>query len=92
MDAYTQAIVDRLAAMAREAEDAHTMRCTYGEPMTYLPAHRAYAPGHIYSEMGVNEARISGMCEYHFDFLFEPGWTDPVTGQRGATPAEEGDD
>jgi hypothetical protein len=31
----------------------------------------AEGPGHIYSEAGLREYRLSGACEYHFDQLAE---------------------
>ena len=37
------------------------------------PADRAYAPGHCYSEDGVREfTRLSGYCEWCFDWLMRP--------------------
>ena len=64
-------------------------RCLWGEPMLWLPCDRAVAPGHIYSEAGLREARISGSCEYHFDKMFKPGWTDIITKEAGQTPADD---
>lgn len=78
-----------LHGMAEEAAKTDTMRCVYGEPMLFLPYGKAVIPGHIYSEAGVREARISRCCEYHFDKAFEEGWTDPLTGEPGGTPEEE---
>lgn len=60
-----------------------TKRCIDGEYMVYLPYERALVPGHIYSEDGIREARISGSCEYHFDRMFDEDWTDPYTGEPG---------
>lgn len=61
-------IETRDAAMA---DDEYQNRCFYGEKVFYSPADRAYAPGHIYSEAGVREHRISQCCEWHFDQLFK---------------------
>lgn len=81
--------VTMLKGMAEAAAQTDSKRCIEGEPMLYFPYHRALVPGHIYSEGGIREARISGCCEYHFDRMFEPGWVDVVTGQPGLTSAEE---
>lgn len=37
------------------------------QPFYYKPAEKAEAHGHVYSEMGLKETRISGLCEYCFD-------------------------
>lgn len=87
-DAQQESAVARLQEMAKEAEGGDHRRCVNGEVMLYLPYHRALVPGHIYSESGIAEAKISGCCEYHFDRYFQPGWTDPVTGEPGLTPKE----
>ena len=84
-----QVLVQRLGQMAEEASTLDTKRCIEGEPMLWLPHDRALVPGHVYSEAGLDEAKISGCCEYHFDRMFEPGWTDPVTGEPGLTPEED---
>lgn len=78
-----------LRAMAKQAAKTNTMRCIINdEPMVFLAYGKAVVPGHIYSETGIAEARISRCCEYHFDRMFQPGWTDPLTGEPGDTEAE----
>lgn len=86
----------QLRAMAAVAKDGDhkrcgrwAWRCIEGEVMLYVPYERALIPGHIYSDEGLKEARISGSCEYHFDRWFEPGWVDVITGEKGRTPPEE---
>lgn len=80
--------VAHLRKMAAEAAELDTMKCVHGEPMLWLEHERALIPGHIYSHRGIDEARISRCCEYHFDRMFFPGWTDPITGEAGSTPPE----
>jgi hypothetical protein len=46
-----------------------------GEKVFYQPVsehdeQKASGPGHIYSEAGLKEYKISGACEYHFDEAF----------------------
>lgn len=41
-----------------------------GERVFYVPADRAYAMGHIYTELGVQEFEISQICEFCFDEMF----------------------
>jgi hypothetical protein len=55
-----------------DAGRAHSARCLNGEQVMYFPADKAYGPGHIYSEAGVREFRISGCCEACFDDMFAP--------------------
>lgn len=38
-----------------------------GSYLVYLPYTHAIAPGHIYSDAGVREVSITGMCEFCFD-------------------------
>lgn len=52
-------------------DETYQTRCFYGEKAFFAAADRAYVPGHIYSEAGVKELRISQCCEWHFDQLFE---------------------
>lgn len=56
-------------AMRDKAMDDETYqtRCVNGEKVFYVPADKAYAPGHIYSELGMDEYKISKCCEWHFD-------------------------
>ena len=56
--------------MQETAESSGLKRCIYGEAMVFWPYRYALVPGHIYSRAGVEEARISGCCEYHFDKMF----------------------
>lgn len=83
------AAIAHLREMAERAAGADTKKCIEGEPMLWLEFERALIPGHIYSYPGIDEAKISGCCEYHFDRMFQPGWTDIVTGEPGLMPAEE---
>jgi hypothetical protein len=52
-----------------------------GEPIFFVPGRYAVVPGHIYSDAGVREFRITQQCEFHFDLDFakkadvpERGW------------------
>lgn len=54
-----------------DQEDSYTTRCIQGEKIIYLPDDEARGPGHIYSQEGLAEFRISRCCEYHFDKWFE---------------------
>lgn len=67
-----QATLDRLRQMKEQAEqeESPTKKCVEGEFMLFVEWERALMPGHIYSESGIAEARISGSCEYHFDKWF----------------------
>jgi hypothetical protein len=56
--------------MAEEAKTAETGRCIQGEPVFYMEYDVPLVPGHIYSDMGRKEFRLSGLCEYHFDMFF----------------------
>lgn len=87
-------LIEYINGMIREANIAVTngtpyMRCIEGEIAVYAPAERALIPGHIATEPGLREMRISSCCEFHFDKMFQSGWTDPVTGDPGDTPEEE---
>lgn len=74
---YTR-VAERLGELREEAEHLFTKRCIEGEPMVYIECDRAVGPGHIYSHKGIAEARISGVCEYHFDKWFDPDWTEAI--------------
>lgn len=51
---------------------AVSSKCMHGgESVLFFEADKAYGPGHIYSEAGVREFRISNCCEYHFDEMFQ---------------------
>lgn len=54
---------------AKEAFEAGTYSavCMAGEPVFYYPFSYGLMPGHIYSELGMDEFKISKSCEYHFD-------------------------
>ena len=51
-------------------DDSYTTRCIQGEKIFFIPDSRARGEGHIYSDAGLSEFRISGCCEYHFDNWF----------------------
>ena len=54
----------------REDDDQTTEplpRCRRGEIAWFASWTEALAEGHIYSEAGLREFGISGLCEYHFD-------------------------
>lgn len=63
-------VMEQVKIMATQASSAQTMKCLHGEPVFYWPYTKGLVPGHIYSEAGIAEARISGCCEYHFDSMF----------------------
>lgn len=83
-----QSVAEHLNQMRAEAEQIDSKRCRRGEPMLWFEFDCAVVPGHIYSEAGLREARMSGYCEYHFDRWFQPGWTDVITGEKGDVPDE----
>ncbi len=54
--------------IARAKDDpTYDTRCIAGELVFYYPYDYGLMPGHIYSEVGVDEFKISGSCEFHFD-------------------------
>ncbi len=56
-------------------------KCFEGEPMFFAAADRAYLPGHVYSDAGMREVKISGYCEWHFDmFTFVPDDEEETSG------------
>lgn len=59
-----------MALQAEEKED-YTHRCIAGEKVFYYDWPHGLIPGHIYSETGMDEFKISRSCEYHFDFWFK---------------------
>lgn len=79
VDEQEQALVERAAEMAAEAEANPAGRCIEGEAVFWLAADHAVRPGHIYSEAGRAEFKISGSCEYHFDKWF----AEPEEGDEG---------
>ena len=55
-----------------KAEEYETPKCICcGDHTFYNEGSSSFGPGHIYSKDGVNEMRISKMCEYCFDELFK---------------------
>ena len=78
-------VAEQLRRMKTEAEaqEVPTKKCIHGEFMLYLPHDRSVLPGHIRSELGLREARISSCCESHFDRDFDEDWVDPLTGLYG---------
>lgn len=60
-----------LALAVLAIEDSENEKCVQKEAVFYLPYHKALLPGHIYSEMGLREFKISHCCEYHFDEWFK---------------------
>lgn len=74
-----------------------TVKCLYCKRSVYfeeLP--EALLPGHIYSERGIDEFRISRCCEYCFDHMFmktnegEPGRCDVCREFDNLTMASDG--
>lgn len=63
-----KALAKQMAAVAQGKEDK---ACAFGpHAMFYAPYREALVPGHIYSEAGLKEAGISGVCEFCFDQEF----------------------
>ena len=56
----------KMSAQA-EADESYTLRCLAGEKVFYAEHTHGLIPGHIYSELGRYEFKISQSCEYHFD-------------------------
>lgn len=53
-------------------DETYETRCIMGEKIFYHPTDKAYLPGQIYTQAGLDEYRkISGVCEYHFDEWFK---------------------
>lgn len=59
--------VQNVGRMSVEAEQADGPRCVEGEAVFYYEHWAPLAPGHIYSRVGLDEYKISQLCEYHFD-------------------------
>ncbi len=55
----------RLANEVNEGNPANN--CVNGHPIFYVEGQAGELPGHIYSEAGMREFRISRMCEWCFD-------------------------
>lgn len=61
-------LVSREAEVSlKTAEHPERGRCLEGHAVFYLPGGEALIPGHVYSEAGLREFRISGYCEWCFD-------------------------
>lgn len=72
---YTQEQEQKALDLCREMQSAAEApgasgQCVEGEAVFYYPWERSLIPGHIRSEDGVNEFKISHTCEYHFDRWF----------------------
>jgi len=83
IDDETQALIccTEMSLRAEEAIEAGTLetKCIAGEAVFYYPYSHGLMPGHIYSELGIYEYRISRSCEYHFDeWTAEPEEDDEV--------------
>lgn len=87
---------ERIAFVKQVAEEAKvndTMTCKHGgEPVFHVPISPPLVPGHVDTDDGLREMRITGWCGYHWDMLLKPGWVDPLTGEHGHIPPEEGDE
>jgi len=55
------------AALDEHTKGWYTQVCVAGEPVFYMDFKFGLIPGHIYSELGMEEFKISRSCEYHFD-------------------------
>lgn len=55
------------SALDQHANGGYTQVCIAGEPVFYMDFKFGLVPGHIYSELGIVEFKISKSCEYHFD-------------------------
>lgn len=62
-----QRALDDCRTMQKGAEEANMSRCVEGEAVFWYAWERGLIPGHIYSEAGRNEFRMSHSCEFHFD-------------------------
>lgn len=61
-------------------DPTYESRCVSGEYVFYYAYDKALLPGHIYSEIGMDEYKISKCCEYHFDEWFkEPEYDGDVS-------------
>lgn len=56
-------------ALAEKFGSPKCMKCK--KPVVYAPHAHAICEGHVYSELGYREMRISRMCEYCFDNMPE---------------------
>ena len=62
-------VEERCRLMSRQAEEteSYTQTCIAGEKVFFVEHDHAIMPGHIYSNDGIKEYKISQACEYHFD-------------------------
>lgn len=59
-------IVQEVQEIAKE--DGYRRTCVFCRQLVvYLPYDHALAKGHVYSEAGVQEVDITGVCEWCFD-------------------------
>lgn len=70
--AMSKSIEEQAAEMAPKAhaamEAGHNGRCILcGQGVFYIPHSEGVRKGHIYSEAGAREFRISSSCEFCFD-------------------------
>lgn len=64
-------MLDQATAMAERAKTAETGTCTICEQKVFFLDHDVpLVAGHIYSEGGRAEFKISGSCEHCFDMAF----------------------
>jgi hypothetical protein len=58
-------------------------KATPEHAMFFAPDDMARVPGHIYSTLGLAEARISSSCEWCFDTLAKEDIADPDNDHKG---------
>lgn len=67
---------------AAQSADGGWSRCFIGkEVVFYYPDTEARDPGHIYSQDGLAEYKISQTCEYHFDQIARE-WEESYNGEE----------
>lgn len=54
-----------------EVDDSAPKCRSCGKPIVYLANNESLVQGHIYSQPGLSEARITGMCEFCYDEAVE---------------------
>jgi hypothetical protein len=62
-----RALFEQWRAEAQAGAGVSYARCIDGEAVVHLPYGHALGPGHIYSEAGIREFKITRICEFHFD-------------------------
>lgn len=75
--------IDVARRMAEEAKKADGSKCIQGEHAFFYEHWEGLVPGHIYSRLGMDEFRISQMCEYHFDICTKEPEYDNYQEQSG---------